>query len=40
VLTCSFMICDIADGIDMAEVACQPGMNVDSLCKVGGFFTC
>jgi hypothetical protein len=40
ILTSSYIRCNVADGIDLAQGACKLRMNVHSLCNVGRFCTC
>ena len=39
IVTSSYIRCDAADGIDLAEEACKPRMNVHAVCNVGSFCT-
>jgi hypothetical protein len=40
ILISSYIRCKVADGIDLAEGACKPRMNVHSQYNVGRFSTC
>jgi len=37
IVTSSYVRCDVADGIDLAEGACKPRMNFHAVCNVGSF---
>ena len=40
ILTSSYIRCDVPDGIDLAQGACKPRLNVHAVCNVGSFCTC